>query len=103
MPLPSSFSAQGFHRIRRRCTPRLSGYYARDDSNEGMLHCNGTLAQAADRVFLKLFADGKLIDTISQQATTRGSYAFQAKLKPGLIRYSVELVAKTGKTETVLY
>ncbi|MCY2969027.1 MAG: DUF2341 domain-containing protein [Planctomycetota bacterium] len=76
-------------------------FYARDDKNEGMLHYNGALTQAADEVFLKLYADDELITTFSQKPQADRSYAFAVKLKPGLIRYRVELGTKNGGVETV--
>jgi len=73
--------------------PEDNQFYARDDNNEGTLHCNGTLKQPADAVFLKLYADDKLIQTLNQKPTARNAYALTAKLKPGLIKYRVELIA----------
>ena len=76
-------------------------FFARDDKNEGTLYFNGTLASAADTVFLKLFADDKLVQTESQKPAADKSYAFSLKLKPGLIKYQVELATQTGSTLTV--
>ena len=83
--------------------PEDGQFYARDDKNEGTLFCNGTLTEAADSVFLKLFADDKLIDTQIKKPDTNKSYAFTAKLKPGLIKYRVEFGSKTGDTEKILH
>jgi hypothetical protein len=77
-------------------------FFARDDQNEGTLFYNGTLDQSADGVFLKVYADDKLIKAESQQPGADKSYAFTAKLKPGLINYKVEFGTKTGGAETVL-
>lgn len=97
-------------------------FYARDDKNEGTLYYNGALSEAADAVFLKLYADNKLIKTENQKIAQRGagvtapssavggqgytpaagSYAFTLKLKPGLIKYSVQFGTKTGGQEKVL-
>ena len=82
--------------------PEDNQFYARDDNNEGTLYYNGTLDQAADSVFLKLYADDKLIKTESQKPAADKSYAFTVKLRPGLIKYKVEFGAKTGGAETVL-
>ena len=82
--------------------PEDSQFYARDDKNEGTLYYNGTLDQAADAVFLKVYADDKLIKTESQKLTADKAYAFTVKLKPGLIKYKVEFGTKTGGTETVV-
>jgi hypothetical protein len=76
-------------------------FYARDDKNEGTLFYNGTLTESADQVFLKLYADDKLIKAESQQPKADKIYAFALKLKPGLIKYKVEFGTKSGATETV--
>ena len=82
--------------------PEDGQFYARDDNNEGTLYYNGTLDQAADAVFLKLYADDTLIKTETQKPAADKAYAFTVKLKPGLIKYKVEFGTKTGGTETVL-
>jgi hypothetical protein len=82
--------------------PEDGQFYARDDKNEGTLHYNGTLAEAAEAVFLKLYADDKLIKTESAKPAADKSYALSAKLKPGLIKYKVEFGTKAGGKETVL-
>ncbi|MCY2950521.1 MAG: DUF2341 domain-containing protein, partial [Planctomycetota bacterium] len=43
--------------------PVNNQFYARDDKNEGTLYYNGTLNEAADAVFLKVYADDKLVGT----------------------------------------
>jgi hypothetical protein len=66
-------------------------FFARDGKGEGTLHYNGTLAAAADdTVFLKLYADGKLVKTETTKVAADKSYALSIRLKPGLIRYHVE-------------
>jgi hypothetical protein len=82
--------------------PEDNQFYARDDKNEGTLCYNGTLDQVADSVFLKVYADDKLIKTESQKLAADKSYALTAKLKPGLIKYKVEFGTKAGGTETML-
>ena len=77
-------------------------FYARDDKNEGMLYYNGSLTTPADSVFLKLYADDKLIKTESLKPGADKHYAFSVKLTPGLIKYKVEFGTKTGANETVL-
>jgi hypothetical protein len=77
-------------------------FYARDDKNEGTLYYNGMLDKSADSVFLKLYADDKLIKTESQKPAADKSYALSVKLKPGLIKYKVEFGTKTGAAETVV-
>jgi hypothetical protein len=77
-------------------------FYARDDKNEGTLYYNGTLTDNAESVFLKLYADDKLVKTESRKPTADKTYAFSVKLKPGLIKYKVEFGTKAGGAETVL-
>ncbi len=83
--------------------PEDGQFYARDDKNEGTLCYNGALADAADSVFLKVFADDKPFSSASQKPGADKTYAFAVKLKPGLIEYRVEFGSKTGDTETVLH
>ena len=83
--------------------PEDGQFYARDDKNEGTLFYNGTLAEAADSVFLKLYADDKLIKTENAKPAADKSYALAVKLKPGLIKYKVEFGKKIGGQETVLH
>ncbi len=81
--------------------PEEGQFYARDDRNEGALHYNGTLAEPADSVFLRLFADETLVKTETTKPGADQSYAFAVKLKPGLIRYRVEFGTTTAGQETV--
>ena len=83
--------------------PEDNQFYACDDKNEGTLYCNGTLEKAADSLFLKLYADDKLIKTLKQKPTSEKNYAFTVKLKPGLIKYKIEFGYKTGSSETILH
>jgi hypothetical protein len=78
-------------------------FYARDDNNEGTLFYNGTLTEPAQTVFLKLYADDKLIKNESAKPTADKTYAFSLKLKPGLIKYKAEFGTKSGVTEKVLH
>ena len=82
--------------------PAEGQFYARDDKNEGTLYYNGTLRDAADAVFLKLYADDKLIKTENQKLAPGNRYAFSLKLKPGLIKYTVEFGSKNGDAERIL-
>jgi len=77
-------------------------FYARDDKNEGTLYYNGTLGNAADSVFLKVYADDKVLKTESRKLKADRTYAFSVKLKPGLIKYKVEFGSRSGNSETVL-
>lgn len=82
--------------------PVANQFYARDENNVGTLFYNGTLDQSAESVFLKLYADDKLVNTDTVKPAADKSYAFTAKLKPGLVRYKVEFGTRTGSTDKVL-
>ena len=83
--------------------PEDNQFYARDDRNEATLYCNGILAEAAESVFLRVYADDKLVTNQSQKPGPGNTYAFSAKLKPGLVKYRVEFGSKSGGRETVLH
>ena len=76
-------------------------FYARDDNNEGTLFYNGTLADPAETVFLKLYADDKLVKTETQKPKADKSYTFVLKLKAGLVKYKVEFGTKSGSSEKI--
>lgn len=82
--------------------PQDHQFYARDDKNEGTLHYNGKLDRPADAVFLKLYADEKLIKTEKAKPAADQSYALAVTLKPGLIKYKVEFGIQAAEIETVL-
>jgi hypothetical protein len=82
--------------------PEEGQFYARDDNNEGTLYYNGTLANTADSVFLKVYADDKLTKTESARPAADKSYSLTAKLRAGLVKYKVEFGTKTGGTEKLL-
>jgi len=82
--------------------PEDGQFYARDDKNEGTLHSNGMLAEAADEVFLRLYADDTLVATEVAKPAADRSYALSVKLKPGLIIYRVEFGTRVGGKDTVL-
>lgn len=81
--------------------PENGQFYARDDKNEGTLYYNGKLAEAADSVFLRLYADDELIKTEHANPGADNGYAFTVKLKPGLIKYKVEFGTEIGGQATV--
>jgi hypothetical protein len=83
--------------------PEDGQFYARDDKGLGTLYYNGTLTDAADAVFLKLYANDKLIKTETSKPAADKSYSLSTKLKPGLIQYKVEFGTKTGGKESVLH
>ena len=82
--------------------PEDNQFYARDDRNEGTLYYNGTCTNAADAVFLRVYADEQLLKTESQELTADKGYAFAVKLKPGLVKYKVEFGTKKGGAETLV-
>jgi len=82
--------------------PQDGQFYARGEKNEGTLYYNGTFSNATDEVYLKVYADDKLIKTERQSLKADKSYAFSVKLKAGLIKYKVEFGTKTGGAETAI-
>lgn len=76
-------------------------FYARNEKNEATLYYKGTLSQAADAVFLKVYADDRPFKMESQKPAADRSYAFAVKLKPGLIKYRVEFGSTSGGTEKI--
>ena len=82
-------------------------FFARDDTGQGTIHYRGTLAGSADTVYLKVYATPagdteSLLDTLRQTPGTGGSYAFSARVAPGLIQYKVVFGSTTGTTDTPL-
>jgi len=63
----------------------------------------GTLADNADSVFVRVFADDQLFATETAKLTADKKYALSAKLNLGLIKYRTEFGSKTGDKETVLH
>jgi hypothetical protein len=82
--------------------PEDGQFYARDDKGLGTLYYNGSLTDPADSVFLKLYANDKLIKTETAKPAADKSYTLSTQLKPGLIQYKVEFGTKAGGKETVL-
>ncbi|MCY2954806.1 MAG: DUF2341 domain-containing protein [Planctomycetota bacterium] len=83
--------------------PEDNQFYARDDRNEGTLYYNGTLNEAADSVFLKVYAGDQLYKSESRKLPAEKAYAFSVKLKPGLVKYKAEFGSMTGDRQTVLH
>lgn len=81
--------------------PEEGQFYARNAQGVGLLHYNGTLANPADTIFLRLYANDQLQETFTQQPTADRGYAFAVKLKPGLIQYRIEFGTKTAGVEAV--
>jgi hypothetical protein len=82
--------------------PEDGQFYARDDKNEGTLFYKGSLPEDGT-VFLKVLADGKPYASKTAKTDSNKSYAFEVKLKPGLIRYDVEFGTLDGTAETTLH
>jgi Concanavalin A-like lectin/glucanases superfamily/Domain of unknown function (DUF2341)/Carbohydrate esterase, sialic acid-specific acetylesterase len=77
-------------------------FFARDEKNEGTVHYTGKLSTPAEQVFLKLYAEGNLVDSKVQVPKTGTGYSFETKLKPGLVHYSLEFGTKANGVETAL-
>jgi hypothetical protein len=83
--------------------PEEGQFYARSGAGEGegMLHYNGTLTEAADSVFLKLYAGDKFVSTETARPADDLSYTLSMRLRAGLIKYRIEFGTKAGGKETV--
>ncbi len=75
----------------------------RDGQRQGTLVYAGTLTEAADSVFVRVFADDKLFATQTGKPTAEKTYALSVKLKAELVKYRTEFGTKTGDKETVLH
>ena len=75
----------------------------RDGQREGTLVYAGTLNEAADSVFVRVFADDKLFATQTGKPTAEKTYSLAVKLKAELVKYRTEFGTKTGNKETVLH
>lgn len=83
--------------------PEDGQFFARDDQNEGTLHYTGTLAAAADSVFVRLYADDRLVKTETAKPGADMTYALAVKLRPGLVKYRTEFGTTDGGKEKVLH
>ena len=83
--------------------PEDNEFYARDDTNLGTLYCNGTLKEAADSVFLRVYCGDKLHEQVTRELSGNKVYALSVKLKPGLVKYRMEFGSRRGTRETVLH
>ncbi len=69
---------------------------------EGTIHYTGVLDEPAESVFLRVFADDKLIITEKASAAEK-KYAIATKIKAGLIKYRTEFGVKNGERERILH
>lgn len=88
--------------------PEDNQFIARDGPNRGGLKFGslvyaGTLADAADSVFVRVFADDKLFATETAKLSADRKYSLSVKLDLGLIKYRTEFGSKIGDNETVLH
>lgn len=82
--------------------PEDGQFYPREDGNEGTLHYNGTLAEPAAEVFLKVFCDDKPFAETSAKPGADRRYALSIRLRAGLVKYRVEFGTRTNGVETVV-
>ena len=75
----------------------------REGTREGTLVYAGKLTQQADSVFLRVFADEKLLATETGKLNDDGAYSLSTKLKAELVKYRTEFGLKTGDRETILH
>ena len=75
----------------------------RGEEQFGSLVYAGTLPDAADSVFVRVFADDQLFATETARLAADKKYNLSVKLKLGLIKYRTEFGSKAGDKETVLH
>jgi hypothetical protein len=73
------------------------------DPQFGSLVYAGTLADAADSVYVRVFADDKLVATETARLAADKKYSLSVKLKSGLIKYRTEFGTQTGDKQTHLH
>ncbi len=83
--------------------PEDKQFFARNDKNEGTLTYSGTLNDKVDSVFVRLYADDKLVKTASQDIRPDNSYAVSVKLAAGLVHYRTEFGTSSNGRETLLH
>ncbi len=88
--------------------PEDNQFIARDGPGRGGLQFGslvyaGTLADAVDSVFVRVFADDQLFATETSELTADKKYSLSVKLNLGLIKYRTEFGSKAGDKETVLH
>lgn len=88
--------------------PEDNQFIPRDRPNRGGVQFGtlvyaGTLADAADSVFVRVFADDQLFATETANVAADKKYTLSVKLNPGLIKYRTEFGSKTADKETVLH
>lgn len=88
--------------------PEDNQFIAREGPNRGGLKFGslvyaGALADAADSVFVRVFADDKPFATETARLAADKKYSLSVKLDLGLIRYRTEFGSTTGEKETVLH
>lgn len=84
--------------------PEDGQFIARDgNSRTGTLTYAGLLERQADSVFVRLFADDKLVATETSKPTAEKRYSLAVKLPAGLIKYRTEFGVKSGDAETLLH
>ncbi len=69
----------------------------------GTLSYAGTIAAAADSVFVRVFADDQLFATETAKLAADKKYSLSVKLNADLVKYRTEFGSKTGDKETVLH
>jgi len=86
--------------------PEDDQFVARNDADQGLLHCTGMLDEAdrrqATSVFFDVFVDDKPFQSRSCEPAADGRYAFAVALAPGLVRYRTEFGTRSAAGRTVL-
>lgn len=84
--------------------PTDGAFYARESDGLGRLICDGALPEPAAKMLLRVYADDELIATESGRVDPNIRYRLESRLKPGLMKYRVELSSldAAGKENPVL-
>ena len=83
--------------------PEDGQFFARNDKNIGTLYYNGTLAEAGESVFLKVYANDQAYKSENVKLAADKKYAFTVPLKPGMVIYKVEFGVKENGSDKVLH
>ncbi|MBK8096065.1 MAG: DUF2341 domain-containing protein [Planctomycetes bacterium] len=77
-------------------------FFARDERGVGTLVWRGTLTAMADRVLLRVLAEGKPFAEAAAPISADLRFDLKAELRPGLVHYRAEIVTVAAGRETVV-
>ena len=83
--------------------PSDNQFYARTDENMGVMYCNGEVHNGVSEMSLKVYANETLYKEIKKKTTDKKNYSFKVLLKPGLIKYRVELLENRKGLKNIIH